>query len=130
MYHSDPSKDNNSRIVRQLENVLERYHIIFNGLNNLKKSASHYNVYAKKRKTLKFNQSLCGEAIKYVGFWFFFGGGRSWNLTPPPRITGDECTRLLNTRYAGTCLPTPVLIINPSQVVYNFPYKCERIEWQ
>lgn len=54
----------------------------------------------------------------YGDFAFFWGGRRSWNLNPPPppRITGDECTRLLNTRHVSTCLLTPALIINPSQV--------------
>jgi len=50
-------------------------------------------------------------------FSFFGGGGAVLELKPPPpRITGDECTRLLNTRHVSTCLLTPALIINPSQV--------------
>jgi hypothetical protein len=63
---SDASMDRSIRIVRQLEQVFEPYCVMLKEVKEKKEAASHHNVSAKTRKTVKNTETL------FLGGW---GGG-------------------------------------------------------
>jgi hypothetical protein len=77
IHNSGPSMDRSTKIVQQIKQVFEPYHMMFRGVKE--GSSCHHNVSAEE-KTLKNTKILLWRDGQLVAYFHF--SPRSWNLTP------------------------------------------------
>jgi hypothetical protein len=83
----DPLVQKSTRIVRQPEQLLEPYRVLFEEMKEKQKQLTSQRVCKEKKNTKEFYNIVFGGEVDYSRIFTFHGG--SWNLYT--RKAMDEC---------------------------------------